>query len=355
MDLTRYLEQLMPATSEVTYDRLVGYGFARRFVRGKIVADIGWEVGYGPQLLAETAESVVVLAGSAEAVDPASTTPSAPNASYRKIDFPKLPYPEDYFDVAVAFGVIENLEQPEALVGEARRVLKRDGVLVISTPDRQTNADDRSDRGPGHRSGMYVHEFRELLEAHFGHASVYRQGAVAGDFIFPVSGEVTGTPVESASLSASNPRVGTEPPTTRSLIAVCGNTGALEEQPYLLLDRDRRIFDECQDRTEDVELLRDEIRRMQQTEVQAFQDSLKLHVTEIAYLRAQVRRSQVQIRDIEARYKARVRNLENHIHDMESSTTWRLFEPYRRLRAKIDARRKPAPESTEGSDDHRSS
>ena len=41
-------------------------------------------------------------------------------------------------------------------------------------------------------------------------------------------------------------------------------------RPYLLLDRDRRIFDECEDRAEDVELLREEVERMQETEVQAF-------------------------------------------------------------------------------------
>jgi hypothetical protein len=42
MDLTRHLEQLLPATSETAYDLLSGYGFARRYVSGKIVANIGW-------------------------------------------------------------------------------------------------------------------------------------------------------------------------------------------------------------------------------------------------------------------------------------------------------------------------
>jgi len=349
-DLTRYLEPLTPATSEVAYDRLIGYAFARRYVAGKVVANLGWEeVGYGSCLLTETAESVAGLTNSTEALDLARTAYPAPNAEYKRADFPELPYPEGYFDVVVAFGVVEHLEQPETLVRETRRVLKQDGVLVIAVPDRRVLVEegDRVD----HRRGMYVSQFRELLEQHFERVLVYRQGAVAGGFIFPDAREIDATSVESAPLSLAVPRVGAEPPTTRSVVAVCGATEVLErEKPHLVLDRDRRVFDECEDRAEDVELLREEIRRMQETEVQAFQDSLKLHRTEIAYLRARIRRSDAQIHGL----KNQIRSLKNHIRDMENSTTWRIFEPYRRLRARMDARKERSPESTEESGGDRS-
>jgi SAM-dependent methyltransferase len=349
-DLTRYLDRLVPAASESVYDRLVGFGFARRYVEGKTVAVIGWEeVGYGSRLLAGTAESLVGLTTSTEALDLARTTYPAPNVSYEKTDLPeKLPYPEEHFDVVVAFGVVEYLEQPEDLVREARRVLKGDGVLLVSVPDKRVSADDRG--GARRRTGMYVPEFQERLEPHFEHVRVYRLGAVAGGSVFPVSGDVSGAFVESASLSPIDPRFGAEPPATRSVVAVCA-AGVLEqdERPYLLLDRDRRIFDEYEDRIEDVELLRDEIQRMQETEVQVFRDALRLRVSEIAYLRARIRRSDAEIHGL----KNQIHGLRNHIKDMESSTTWRLFEPYRQLRARLDARGKPAPESTEGSDDHR--
>ena len=340
MDLTRYLEQLVPVTSETAYDRLAGYGFAQRYVAGKIVADIAWEeVGLGPHLLAETAESVMSLTNSTEAVELAGTARPAPNAKYRKVDLPDLPYPEDHFDVAVAFGVVENLERPEDLVREARRVLKQDGVFIISTPDKRALAERYNPGGTGRQRGMYAAEFQELLEAHFGRVLMYRQGAVAGGFIFPVSGEITGASVESTTLSLISPHLSKEPPTTRSVMAVCSNAEVLEQkQPYLLLDRDRRVFDECEDHAEDVELLRGEIRQMQETEAQAFLDALKLRGTEIGYLRARVRRSEGE-----------AQRLKTHIHNMQNSMTWRIFEPYRRLRARMGAARKRTPESTEGS------
>jgi SAM-dependent methyltransferase len=304
MDLARRLEQPVPVSSEAAYDRLTCYGFARRYVGGKIVADIGREeVGYGAHLLAETAESVVGLIDLPETADVASAVYSAPNVSYRKVDHTKLPYSEGYFDVVVAFRVVENLEHPEDLVREIKRVLKHDGVLVISALDKQTDANERNRRDIDDRRQMYVAEFRELLVRHFEHVRVYRQGAVAGGFVFPASQEITGVPVESAQFSLTDPTLGREPPTTRSVIAVCGHAEApgQNEQPYLLLDRDRRVFDECEEHAEDVELMRSEIQQMQETEVQAFRDALRLHRSMAYMLNRYVTHLRALIRAIERR------------------------------------------------------
>src|SRR3712207_834800 len=123
----RHQQQRSPPPSETAYERLSAYGFARRYARGKIVADLGpKEIGYGSRLLAQSAESVTAL-------------------SYRGADLPELPLPEDRFDVVVAFGVMENLEHPEELIREAKRVLKEAGVLLVSVPDKRTEANDRGD------------------------------------------------------------------------------------------------------------------------------------------------------------------------------------------------------------------
>jgi SAM-dependent methyltransferase len=278
----------LPAGAEATYDRLTGYGFARRYVKGKIVADIGWEeVGYGSRLLAQTAESVTGLSSLPEAVDLASAVYSAPNVSYRGANLPELPLSAGYFDVVVAFGLVENLEHPEALVREAKRVLKEDGVFVISALDKQTNTNDRNRGDTDGRREMYVPKFRELLERHFGHVQMYRQGAVAGGFVFPVSEEAIAVPVETVRFSLTDPHLGAGPPVTRSVIAVCSDVAEAveqEERPYLLLDRDRRVFDEYEERVEDVELLRGEIWQMQETEVQAFVEALKIRINLIQEL-----------------------------------------------------------------------
>jgi SAM-dependent methyltransferase len=254
-----YQEQPVPAIAEVAYNQLTAYGFARRYVEGKVIIDIGGEGGgHGPRLLAQSAGSVTTVNGLPEVVELASAV----------------------FDVVVAFGVIEDLEHPGELVREAKRVLKQDGVLLVSAKDKLTNTIERSHREADGRREMYVPQLQEMLGRHFGHVQIYRQGVVAGGLVFPVSAEeVAGVPVEVGRFSLTDHNFSVGPPTTRSVIAVCSDAAQAlgdEEQPYLLLDRDRRVFDECEERAEDVELLRAEIRRMQETEVQAFMEAIKI-------------------------------------------------------------------------------
>ena len=318
----QHAEQPVLQSSESAYERLTGYGFAQRYAKGKIVANVGWEeIGHGSHLLAETAESVAGLTNSPEAVDQASAAYPAQNVTYQRASLPELPYSETRFDTMVAFGVVENLAHPEDLVREAKRVLKKDGVLVISALDKQTQLNGGDHGGiDGRRSEMYVPEFRELLERHFGRVHIYRHGAVAGGFVFPVSDEIATAPVSSARFSLGNPDLGAELPTTRSIVAVCTDAEGLEqeEQPYLLLDRDRGVFDECEERAEDVELMQSEIRRMQETEVQAFLDALRV---------------QHSLYYILKRYPIHLRNIIRTVRT-ESRMYRRVTTPYRWLRAK---------------------
>lgn len=317
----------VPAASAAAYDDLAAYGLARTYAGGKSVADVGWDaVGRGSLVLAETAGEVVGLAVSDAAVERALADHPAPNVTYRRAELPGLPAPDDRFDVVVAFGVLEKVAAPEEFLQEARRTLKRNGVLLISVPDRLYA-----------RQGMYAVEVRELLERHFGAVRLYRHGAVAGGLIFPESGEPGDVRVESARLSPTAPAFDPAPPETRSLLAVCGEAGTLGgERPYLVLDRDRRVFDECEDRAEEAELVRDEIRRIQETEAQAFRDALQLHRSEISFLRARVRRSEsLTARGSHA--QKRIKDLSDRVEGMENSVAWRFFAPYRWLRDRTAA------------------
>jgi ubiquinone/menaquinone biosynthesis C-methylase UbiE len=46
----------------------------------------------------------------------------------------KIPYQSDSFDTVTAFHVLEHLKEPEKAIKEFRRVLKKDGRLVLSVP-----------------------------------------------------------------------------------------------------------------------------------------------------------------------------------------------------------------------------
>jgi len=61
-----------------------------------------------------------------------------PTIKYKALvigDGVRLPFPDNYFDVVVAFEVIEHTVDTDGFVSEIRRVLKRNGKLIISCPN----------------------------------------------------------------------------------------------------------------------------------------------------------------------------------------------------------------------------
>jgi SAM-dependent methyltransferase len=57
------------------------------------------------------------------------------NESIRKITDDSIPFADDSFDVVYAGEVIEHLVDTDSFMREARRVLKKDGLLIVTTPN----------------------------------------------------------------------------------------------------------------------------------------------------------------------------------------------------------------------------
>ena len=268
------------------------------------MADLDPE-GTGAHILAATAESVTCIFSSPEALERAREADPAPNLTLAAADLPELPFPEASLDVVVALEIVEDLQDPEALVAEARRVLKDEGTLIVAAPDRQAFSNRRTQE-------LYTAEFRELLGRHFEHVEIYRQGAVSGAVVFEDSGGLSGLSVESVSFAEGEPEFGDGSPDTDLVLAVCGGTELpVNDRPYLILDRDRRLLDEREDALEDVELLKAEIQQMQQTEIKTFHETITAHEAENARLR-------------------------RRLDDIESSRVYQLLSIYRHLRAGLD-------------------
>jgi len=203
-------------------------------------------------------------------------------------------------------------ERPEGFVAELKRILRQDGILIISTPDKQAYVNDRNYKDQNHKRGMYVPIFREILEQRFGHVNLYRQGAVAGGLIILDTDELVAASVESMRSASTRATFGTKPPVTHFVLAVCSDSEVREEDeaPYLLLDLERRIFKEHEEQHEDIKLLRDEIQQMQDTEVQAFLNA-------------------------ERRLREELQTLKERLQAIENSHAWRLLNTYRSLRSSL--------------------
>lgn len=117
-------------------DRLVCRLRFRR-VSGKIgdgtnVLDVG--CGYRGELLQTLSPRIASGRGIDISVDDSASSGNIELVGGDLLD--GLPFPDATFDVVVSLANIEHLENPEEVVKEIARVLKRGGVLLLTTPTR---------------------------------------------------------------------------------------------------------------------------------------------------------------------------------------------------------------------------
>jgi len=142
-------------------------------VRDKNVLDIASGSGYGSQLLANYAKSVIGIDNSEEAVEYAKKYYPARNLKYRVADAHTLEnIPDNSADVVVSMETIEHLPKPEEFVLQVKRVLKKSGVFIVSTPNDEEYREGNK---------FHVHEFtfqglKRLMKGHFKNTDYYYQG-----------------------------------------------------------------------------------------------------------------------------------------------------------------------------------
>lgn len=185
-------ERMVPWADEpsIIHEHLHRYLFTRQFVGGKAVLDLGSGEGYGSNLLAERAESVTGVELDPLAVAHARLQYDRPNLSFVEGSVLKLEAIEgSSVDVAVCFEVIEHISDQERLLSEVARVLRPDGIFLVSTPDREIYNQALGFVNPYHLKELDRPEFSALLGTHFGHVRMYGQRAVVGSFLVPLDAE----------------------------------------------------------------------------------------------------------------------------------------------------------------------
>jgi SAM-dependent methyltransferase len=210
-------ERLLPDAQrqELVYaEHLVRYRFAAQLCDGHDVLDAACGEGYGTALLARTARSVV-------GVDIDETAVAAATARYeldfRTADIASMPFDDESFDVVVSFETIEHVPDPEAALAEYARVLRSDGVLVISTP----NADEYLDDNEFHTREFTPREFTDLLGTRFGPVRFLHQQNWLTSAVLEAGELEADDPCENLDVELSK-AAGTVPGRELYLVAVCG-------------------------------------------------------------------------------------------------------------------------------------
>ena len=136
-ELTFTGERFIPSCErEIWYEHYHRYAMALQWVEGLDVLDAACGEGYGSDLLATRAKSVTGVDISETAISHAQNKYQRENLKFTSSNVIKLPFKDNSYDVVVSFETLEHLIEHDELVQEFRRVLKSDGRLIISTPDK---------------------------------------------------------------------------------------------------------------------------------------------------------------------------------------------------------------------------
>jgi ubiquinone/menaquinone biosynthesis C-methylase UbiE len=178
-DENRFGGERLDSKSSLAKNNLLEHLIRYKFVIGdpeQVVLDIGCGSGHGSHTLASKFKEVYAVDISEEAISYAKKYWNLPNIKFTIGDSLSIPFPEDKFDVVVAFEVFEHLTDWKKFLLEIKRVLKPTGKLYISTPNKTLySPGTKKPINPHHIFEMTIPEFESALSEYFNVESIYGQ------------------------------------------------------------------------------------------------------------------------------------------------------------------------------------
>lgn len=212
------------------------YAVALPLVKGKIVLDIASGSGYGTKLIAEHAKSVYGVDINQESVDYAKKHYNSKNITYKKGDGESIPLDDDSVDIVVSYETIEHIKNYEGFLSEVKRVLKPNGLLLLSTP----NGDEYVKGNPFHIDEFTYGDLKKLTKKYFKHHKDYFQTQWLSSTILP-------TDLQSSEWETSINTINTcklSPEKCLYLFMICSNREIKEEiKPISVLGEHFRQHD----------------------------------------------------------------------------------------------------------------
>lgn len=177
-------ERFLPEIAgDIYIEHYLRYYAILPFMKNKKVLDIACGSGYGSDLIANEASKVCGVDISSDTISHAEKTYRKNNLEFLVGSTSNIPYEDNTFDVVVSFETIEHHDEHEQMMNEIKRVLKPDGVLIISSPDKIYYNKTLNEPNKFHVKELEFNEFENLLKAHFKNTSFYFQANVYGSII----------------------------------------------------------------------------------------------------------------------------------------------------------------------------
>jgi ubiquinone/menaquinone biosynthesis C-methylase UbiE len=156
-------------------EHLHRYSISETYCENKVVLDIACGEGYGSSLLSKKAKFVYGVDIDEETIRNAQVKYEKPNTKFKIGSTSNIPLKDNMVDVVVSFETIEHHDEHEKMINEIKRVLKPDGLVIISTPDKLIYSDKRNFNNKFHVKELYKDEFKFLLNSVFDNIQLLSQ------------------------------------------------------------------------------------------------------------------------------------------------------------------------------------
>lgn len=188
-------ERFLPEREgEIWYEHWHRYALAHQLSLHCTVLDVACGEGYGAAMMAENADRVVGVDISTDAIRHAKNRYGhQANLEFIPASCDCLPFPDASFDLAISFETIEHIETQSAFIAELARVLRPEGVLLLSSPNKRLYSDAHDYHNEFHVRELYRDELEELLSEAFPHRSWLGQKLLIHSAIWPENQAVAAT------------------------------------------------------------------------------------------------------------------------------------------------------------------
>lgn len=173
-----------------TIEHLHRYAIAKQFAQDKIILDIASGEGYGSNLLSENAKFVFGVDIDEEAVNFANRKYKKDNLNYKVGSASEIPLDDNSVDLIISFETIEHHTKHKEMMLEFKRVLKSDGLIILSSPEKSIYK-ERDPDNPFHVKELTLTELKKLTSSYFKYSSFSKQFYFTGSVIIPFEEQIS--------------------------------------------------------------------------------------------------------------------------------------------------------------------
>jgi 2-polyprenyl-3-methyl-5-hydroxy-6-metoxy-1,4-benzoquinol methylase len=145
------------------------------------VLDIACGSGFGSDFIARLGNIVVGGDLSKETIEDCKARFQRTNIEFEVIDGTAIPFSDETFDAVISFETIEHTTDYQKMLNEFKRVVKKEGLIILSTPNFLVNSPHGVIINPYHTQEWKYEEITRILNNTFSKVKLSGQKYVRYD------------------------------------------------------------------------------------------------------------------------------------------------------------------------------